>query len=152
MCRLSSLLLSLMFLKRTYANDTPGGTILNPTGLKFGMNKRDVIQKLGKPFLTINNSTNVKHHEILLFKRSLGKSKATTQVHLHGGKLRMVVDEFSKVYIPNVSFVAQVAEGLGLSYLDIGSGPNFLQIYKDQAGSILKIEEGISIMFLWVMR
>lgn len=132
--------------------DIPKGVALTPVGLKFGMSKKAVIQKLGKPFLAINNSNNVKGHEILLYKRSLGKSKATTQVHLHEGKVSMVVDEFSKIYIPGVSFVSQIASSLGLSFLKIGSESNYLQIYEDQVGSILKIEEGISIMFLWVKR
>lgn len=132
--------------------DIPRGMVLDPVGLKFGMSKQDVKKKLGKPFMAINNSSNVKEHEILLYKRRLGKSKATTQVHLSRGKVRMVVDEFSKVYIPNVSFVSQIAAGLGLSYLKIESGPNYLQIYEDERGNVLKIEEGISIMFLWVTR
>ncbi len=132
--------------------DISDGAVLNPPGLRFGMNKKEVIKKLGKPYLIVDNSSNVRDHQILLYKRRLGKFNATTQVHFNGGKLRLVVDEFSKVFIPNVNFLNQIAAGIGLSSLDMESSANNMYLFQDQRGNVLKAEEGISIMFLWLSR
>ncbi len=128
---------------------------IQPPRLAFNMNAKQVKQKLGRPFLTINNDKNISGSRIFLYKRRIGEYKTTTQVHVINNQLKLVVEQFSKIYINQVSFLHQIIRSLGLETTSLGdkgtltddkeSGPPDSLVFQDPAGNIAHFDESITI-------
>lgn len=133
---------------------------LNPKGVRFGASPDAVKSTMGKPFLIITKSDRRPGHQIWLYKRRIGNYKSTTQVHFQNAKVFLVVDELPRVFIPDVSFLNQLIDILGLETRhqpdktspearNEGSAPARTLVFTDSKSRMLVMEEGVTIQLLW---
>lgn len=131
---------------------------IQPFGITFGSSKNIVRKALGSPFLSVNNNTNIPGHIILLYKRKIGYSKTTTQVHLVNNRVTLVYEQFARAFMEDTSFFSQTLISLGLQIpaFDKGSlikdklpglpGP---LVFTDSKGRIIRAEESVTINVLF---
>ncbi len=130
-------------------------TEIEPVGVRFNDSGSAVSRKLGKPFLIVKNDRNLPNHRIYLYKRRIGNYKTTTQVHLMNNRVKLVIEQFSKVFIDNVTFLHQIIRSLGYELTtqmdkgtqneDKGAGPPDALVFTN-ADRVAWFEESINIL------